>query len=135
MRPNPDLQTYLKEADESVFVCIMCETTEMMENIDEIVAVPGLDSICIGQMDWSGSLGAPYLTDWSLLQANPKAKAAVEKVCAACLKAGVAVGCSTGDMETATQIMKLVEGHGWINMGGDGAGATVARGSPSFVVS
>jgi hypothetical protein len=65
-----------------------------------------------------------------LLQANPKAKAAVEKVCAACLKAGVAVGCSTGDMETATQIMKLVEGHGWINMGGDGAGATVARGSP-----
>ena len=85
-------------------------------------------------MDWSGSLGAPYLTDWSLLQANPRAKAAVEKVCAACLKAGVAVGCSTGDMETAAQIMKLVEGHGWINMGGDGAGATVARGSP-FVVS
>ena len=49
------LPEYLTEADKNVFVCIMLETAEAVENIEEICAVPGLDSVCIGQMDLSGA--------------------------------------------------------------------------------
>lgn len=54
------LYEYLEEADRNIFVCIMCETAELVENIEEICAVDGLDSLCIGAMDLSGSLGVPY---------------------------------------------------------------------------
>ena len=54
------LYEYLEAADRNIFVCIMCETAELVENIEEICAVDGLDSLCIGAMDLSGSLGVPY---------------------------------------------------------------------------
>ena len=40
----------------------MCETAELVDNIEDICAVDGLDSLCIGAMDLSGSLGVPYGT-------------------------------------------------------------------------
>jgi len=39
------LPEYLSEADKNIFVCIMLETAEAVENIEEICAVPGLDSV------------------------------------------------------------------------------------------
>ena len=66
----------------------------------------------------SGSLGFPYLTSFADLEESG-AIASVDKVCAACLNAGIAVGVSTGDQATALEVMKRVDGHGWINMGGD----------------
>lgn len=42
------LYEYLNEADQSVFVCVMLETQEAVDNIEAICAVPGLDSVCIG---------------------------------------------------------------------------------------
>lgn len=95
----------------------MIETAEAVENIDAICAVPGLDSICIGQNDLSGSLGQPYLMSWKELQATggEHVKAAVDKVCSACLQAGVAVGVRTGDQEMALEVMKRVNCHGWIS--------------------
>ena len=95
----------------------MVETAEAVENIHAICAVPGLDSVCIGQNDLSGSLGQPYLMSWKELEAagGEQVKAAVDKVCSACFHAGVAVGVRTGDQEMALEVMKRVNCHGWIS--------------------
>lgn len=108
---------YLHEADQSIFVCVMVETAEAVENIDAICAVPGLDSVCIGQNDLSGSLGQPYLMSWKELEApgGGMVKAAVDRVCSACLQAGVAVGVRTGDQEMALEVMSRVNCRGWIS--------------------
>ena len=53
---------------------------------------------------WAGSLGFPYLQSFDDL-VESGAIAAIDKVCAACLSAGVAVGVSTGDATTAMEIM------------------------------
>ena len=52
----------------------------------------------------AGSLGFPYLQSFDDL-VESGAIAAIDKVCAACLSAGVAVGVSTGDATTAMEIM------------------------------
>jgi len=52
---------YLEAADQSIFVAVMIETVEALQNIDEICAVPGLDCVVIGANDLSGALGMPYM--------------------------------------------------------------------------
>ena len=51
----------------------------------------------------AGSLGFPYLQSFDDL-VESGAIAAIDKVCAACLSAGVAVGVSTGDATTAMDV-------------------------------
>ena len=48
---------YVARANAGVFAAVMIETVEAIEAIDEIVAVPGLDSIVLGPWDLSGSVG------------------------------------------------------------------------------
>ena len=54
---NVDLATYIKEADKQTMVLIQIEHIEGVQNLDAIVATPGLDGICIGPMDLSASMG------------------------------------------------------------------------------
>ena len=106
------LHEYLDEADRSIFVCVMCETAEMIDNIEEIAAVPGLDSVCLGAMDLSGSLGESY-------EHNEKVDAAIDKVISTCHSHGVKVGFSTGSAEAAVKVAK--KGLDWLNIGNDTA--------------
>ena len=59
----------------------------------------------------AGSLGFPYLQSFDDL-VESGAIAAIDKVCAACLSAGVAVGVSTGDAPTAMDIMSAARPAG-----------------------
>jgi 2-keto-3-deoxy-L-rhamnonate aldolase RhmA len=59
------------------------EDVEGVENIEEILAVPGLDFVSVGPGDLSGSLGVPGQTD------HPSVRAAIEKVLAACREARI----------------------------------------------
>lgn len=51
---------YTKKANKQIFICVMIETKEAVENIEKICQVADLDGIFIGTMDLSGSLGVPY---------------------------------------------------------------------------
>ena len=70
-------------------LCIpMVETREAVENIDEIVAVPGVDAIYIGPADLSITYGLEPRTD----QDDPDWNAALVRVREACDRAGVVPG-------------------------------------------
>jgi 4-hydroxy-2-oxoheptanedioate aldolase len=48
---------YAKHANDTVIVFAMIETREALNNLDEILSVPGLDAIYIGPADLSNALG------------------------------------------------------------------------------
>jgi 2-keto-3-deoxy-L-rhamnonate aldolase RhmA len=48
---------YVKSVNEKLFIICQIETAEALENLDEILAVEGIDMLFIGPSDLSGSLG------------------------------------------------------------------------------
>ena len=48
---------FCRTANETIIVIVQIEHTEAVDNLDEILAVPGLTSICVGPMDLAGSMG------------------------------------------------------------------------------
>lgn len=73
--------------NEATLVIPMIETLEALELVDEIAAVPGVDSLLIGTNDLTAEMGIPG--DYN----NPRLTAAYEKVAAACRKSNVFLGC------------------------------------------
>ena len=51
------VKDYFKVANQGVSVLVQVETPEAMSRIDEILAVPGVDSIFMGPGDLSGAMG------------------------------------------------------------------------------
>lgn len=76
------LEDYMKFSNEKVLVLPQCETVEALEQIEEIVKLPGLDGIFIGPFDLSISMGIPGQWD------NPDFKAALARIHKACREAG-----------------------------------------------
>jgi len=104
---------YLDVANDNIFVCIQIENWEAVEDIDKIVALPGVDAVMIGPGDLSASLGVRGET-W-----HPKVMEAIEKVLVACKKTSVAPGIAFGkDLEHTKKL--AVDGFTFIGAGADG---------------
>jgi 2-keto-3-deoxy-L-rhamnonate aldolase RhmA len=56
------MQEYLALANEETLVIPLIETREAIENIEEVLEVPGLEAIFFGPADLSASYG--YLGEW-----------------------------------------------------------------------
>lgn len=80
---------YLERADRAIFVAVMIETVEAMENLDDICSVEGLDCVIIGANDLSGALGVPYQGE------GPVTQAAVDKIIASAKRHGKYIFFST----------------------------------------
>ncbi len=83
-------------ANERVVCAVMIETADGLENLDEIVAVPGVDAVYIGPNDLALSLGlgrATYLT-------SSEMRGHIETILAKCRNAGVVAGihCASPEM-------------------------------------
>lgn len=93
------LTDYLEAADRNIFVCVMIETVEALQNIDEICSVPGLDCVILGANDLSGALGVPYQGG------SKETLAAVDKIIEAAHKHGKYIFFSTRYPEAAKQMV------------------------------
>ena len=105
-------EAVMKDADQNIFVGMMIETTEAVDNIEAIVNLKGLTSVVIGPSDLSIAMGiAGDLT-------NPKLTSAMKKVVKAAGRKGVFVGAGLGaDMDYAKFLVSL--GIQWLQLGSD----------------
>ena len=103
---------YAQAANAGVFATVMIETREAVEAIDDILAVPGLDSVVLGPYDLSGSLGLLGQVE------HPTVVAALEHVIARAQAAGKFVGSGMGpDPDYAVRMAR--RGVQWVQVGGD----------------
>jgi 2-keto-3-deoxy-L-rhamnonate aldolase RhmA len=70
---DPD---YFKTANDELLISIQIETQEALDNLDEILSVPGVDACYIGPWDLSVSLGFGVPPDWEA----PRYQAAFDRV-------------------------------------------------------
>jgi 2-dehydro-3-deoxyglucarate aldolase/4-hydroxy-2-oxoheptanedioate aldolase len=103
---------YITSANENIFVAVQIETMGALEAIDDIVAIPGLDSLVIGPQDLSGALG--LLGDVE----HPKVVAAIETIIKKARDAGLFVGAGMGTEPDYAYIMAK-RGVQWLQVGGD----------------
>ncbi|MBL6929722.1 MAG: 2-dehydro-3-deoxyglucarate aldolase [Rhodospirillales bacterium] len=84
---------YYAKANDNLVTMVQIETTEAVDNVDEIAAVPGVDVLFVGPMDLSISMG--IIRQFK----NPDFEANLDKVVAACKKHGKIPGILTPTME------------------------------------
>lgn len=91
---------YYGSANSEVLTLLMIEHVDGVMNIAEILAVPGVDSVMIGALDLSGSMGLLGQTD------HPSVEEAIQKVLAASKAAGIPCGIVALDGEQANKRIK-----------------------------
>jgi 2-keto-3-deoxy-L-rhamnonate aldolase RhmA len=81
-----DFEEYTSNWNQSSIIIIQIESTEGVENIDELLSFEQIDGAMIGPYDLSGSLGIPGQLN------HPDVVSASQKVMKACIKHGKASG-------------------------------------------
>jgi len=100
---------YLVNSASDPMVILQIEHIDAVKNLDEILSVSGIDSICIGPTDLSGSMGKFCQFD------DPDVKKVIDEISAKVCKAGILLGAVGGDIP-----LWQSRGVGWIAMAGDG---------------
>jgi len=90
---QPDMREQIDYFNDDFVLGIQIETKEAMENLEEILAVPGVDIAVIGNDDLTLGLGIPGQNN------HPDYIAAIHRVIAACNRYGVLPGIACGDPE------------------------------------
>jgi 2-keto-3-deoxy-L-rhamnonate aldolase RhmA len=97
-------------ANEETLFIVQVETRGAIDNIEEIVAVPGVDVALIGPNDLSIALGVPGQMD------HPQVHTAIKATIAACQRQNVSAGIHMNDLKLAAywagQGMRLVSSNG-----------------------
>jgi 4-hydroxy-2-oxoheptanedioate aldolase len=88
---------YMEKANETLITMAMIETRQAMDNLDDILSTPGLDSIYVGPSDLSLSLfGTP-----SVNLDNPELVDALDTIFSAAKRHGIYIGIHTGSVAMA----------------------------------
>lgn len=111
---------YFDHANEAIMAIPMIETAEALRNIDQILAVPGLDMIYVGPNDLALELGERPSAETE----ESKTSAAIAHILARGTEAGIPVGIFCATPELARR--RLDEGFALVTPGNDFALATGA---------
>ncbi|HLS69379.1 MAG TPA: aldolase/citrate lyase family protein [Kiloniellales bacterium] len=118
---------YHAHADETVTVFAMIETREALDNLDDIVAVEGLDGLYVGPSDLASSLGYPPGFD----REEPELLDAIDLVLAKAREGGLVAGIHNGSSDYARSMIE--KGFRLVTLGSDarfiaaGAAETLAQ--------
>ena len=84
---------YLEVANEQTAVVVQIEHRDAVADVNQIVAVPGIDAVFVGPYDLSNSMGLVGQVS------HPDVRAAIDKVRAACAQTNLPTGifCSTAE--------------------------------------
>ena len=86
-----DFFDYVKLSERWPLVICQIEHIDAVKNLDKILAVPGVDSFCIGPCDLSGSMGCLNRMD------DPELNKVIDEVALKIKKAGKFLGTAAGD--------------------------------------
>jgi 2-keto-3-deoxy-L-rhamnonate aldolase RhmA len=75
------------------FLIVQIETAEAVDQLDEVLSVPGVDAALVGPTDLSVALGVPGRMD------DPVLTGAIGRVMAACARLGVIAAIHTNDVQ------------------------------------
>ena len=104
---------YLSAANDGTLTFAMIETPEALENVEVIAATPGIDALFIGPYDLSTARSGGKAQD---IEA-PAVNAAIDKICAAAIKAGKIPGIYCRDAQRALDMAK--RGFRFMTVGSD----------------
>jgi len=108
--PNAE---YLAGVDASFLKIMQIEHIDAVDNLEEILAVDGVDTVVAGPNDLSGSLGLLGQTR------HPDVLKQFDRMAEKCNRAGVPFGVSTGMLDRVTITEWLNRGVGWISIGNE----------------
>lgn len=104
---------YAERANEEIITLAMIETAEALDNLNEIVSVPGLDAVYVGPADLSQSLGSAPGIDW---ESGPVADV-LAHIAEISRRHGVAAGIHNGSVAYAKKMIRL--GYGFVTVQSD----------------
>lgn len=106
---------YVRDANRDSLLIVQIEHVDAVQNIDQILSVPGIDGTFIGPYDLSMSMGLP-----GQLQ-HPEVEAAKQRVLEATKAHGLAPGIHLVHPDTAAEGLKqcVVQGYRFIALGTD----------------
>jgi 4-hydroxy-2-oxoheptanedioate aldolase len=94
-----DRASYTNGANDEILVMVQIESRDGLNNVEEILSVPGIDVAFVGPNDLHAQLGFPPSYDGT----EPEFVAALERIQAAAKKNHLAAGIMTGDGASAAK--------------------------------
>lgn len=104
---------YATAANDALLAIAMIETRAAVENLEAILAVPGLDALFVGPADLSLAFGGPAGADW----VEGPVPALLERIVAAARRAGVPAGIFCRSPEYAARMVAL--GFSFVTLNSD----------------
>ncbi len=86
------LKEYFRQSDEVPWVILQIEHIDSLPELDKILAVPGINSICVGPCDLAVSMG--YANDMDA----PEVNKVIDEICEKVRKAGITLGTASGNL-------------------------------------
>jgi 4-hydroxy-2-oxoheptanedioate aldolase len=104
---------YGDHADDTILVMPMIETLEALQNLDDILGVPGVDAVYVGPSDLSLAMGCKPRLD----QTDPPVVEAQHRIADACKQHGVVAGIHNN---TAAYAAKMIAaGYRFVTLASD----------------
>ena len=103
-------QDYFSAANPEIFLAVMLETQQAVDNADTILSVPGIDAVYIGPGDLALDLG-------TFGQQSDRHEAALQTVLQAGQRHGIPVGLACGSLDVARR--RAEQGFRFLDIGGD----------------